>query len=217
MKILEIMKKRHSVRQYEDKKIEYEKRDILDVLIREINEETNLHIQVFYDEPDCFNSALAHYGRVFGVKNYICMVGKKAEKLDENCGYFGEQLVLKAQELGLNTCWVALTHGKSKAIVLPDEKEAIIIALGYGKNQGKMHRNKDMRKVCNVDMNSPDWFIKGMEAVQLAPTAINQQQYYFTYQKDGKVSAVSKWGPYSKIDLGIVKYHFEAVTGIQVE
>ena len=27
--------------------------------------------------------------------------------------YYGEKIVLKCQELGLNTCWVAMTHGKS--------------------------------------------------------------------------------------------------------
>ena len=39
------------------------------------------------------------------------MVGKKSE--EEKAGYFGEHLVLKAQALGLNTCWVAMTFKKS--------------------------------------------------------------------------------------------------------
>lgn len=216
MEILECMKARHSVRSYIKKSIEKEKREILDKAIEEINKETGLHIQIFYEEPSCFDSLLAHYGKITGVENYICLVGKKSKDLDETCGYFGEKLVLLAQELGLNTCWVAMTHGKSQALISSDEKEVIIIALGYGKTQGVSHKNKTIEKVCNIDSNSPEWFKKGMEAVQLAPTAINQQQYYFTY-KDGKVRAISKFGPCSKIDLGIVKYHFEVVTGIKVD
>ena len=55
----------------------------------------------------------------------------------------------------------------------------------------------------------------GPEAAMLAPTAVNQQK--FRFELDGeKVSAVSTGGFYSKIDLGIVKYHFEAASGHKV-
>ncbi len=37
------------------------------------------------------------------------MIGKKGPTLEESCGYYGERLVLLAQQLGLNTCWVAMT------------------------------------------------------------------------------------------------------------
>lgn len=73
--------------------------------------------------------------------NYIALVGKKGDRLEERCGYYGEKLVLKAQELGLNTCWVVLTHGKSRAEVAAGEKEVIIISLGYGKTQGAGREN----------------------------------------------------------------------------
>lgn len=115
MEILELMKQRHSVRQYTDRPIEPDKRRVLDTLTAQINADTGLHIQLFYDEPSCFSSMMAHYGKFSGVKNYIALVGPKSPTLDEDLGYYGEVLVLKAQELGLNTCWVAMTHGKSKA------------------------------------------------------------------------------------------------------
>lgn len=113
MELLDLMKKRHSVRQYADTRIEADKRAVLDALIAQINQEVGLHIQIFYEEPRCFDSFLAHYGKFTGVKNYIALAGKKTPDLEEKLGYYGEKLVLKAQELGLNTCWVALTHGKS--------------------------------------------------------------------------------------------------------
>lgn len=78
-------------------------------------------------------------------------------------GYYGEQLVLKAQELGLNTCWVAMTHGKSAAKVSKGEKLAIVISLGYGANQGVAHQSKKLSSVCNQSENIPEWFAKGME------------------------------------------------------
>ena len=123
--------------------------------------------------------------------------------------------MLKAQEIGLNTCWVALTHGKSMAKIENDEKLAIIISLGYGENQGASHKNKPLSAVCNITDESPEWFAKGMEAVMLAPTAMNQQKFKFVLKGD-QVEAASTGGFYSKIDLGIVKYHFEAVSGHKV-
>lgn len=46
--------------------------------------------------------------------------------------------------------------------------------------------------------------------------ARGQQKFLFEL-KNGVVTAKSLWGFYSKIDLGIVKYHFEAVTGHEVK
>ncbi len=215
MDILEVMKSRHSVRQYTDKKIESEKRNILNRLSEECNAESGMNIQIIYDEPKCFDSFMAHYGKFSGCTNYIAVVGKKGKGLDEKAGYYGEKLVLKAQELGLNTCWVAMTHGKSAAKIKRGEKLAILISLGYGANQGVAHKSKQLSDVCNHTEESPEWFAKGMEAVMLAPTAMNQQKYKFTLTGE-RVEAIATGGFYSKIDLGIVKYHFEAVSGHKV-
>lgn len=213
MEILEIMRQRHSVRQYSEQPIEQEKRSLLDALVEEINQETGMHIQIIYDEPECFDSFLAHYGKFTGVRNYIALIGKKSAKLDETLGYYGEKLVLKAQELGLNTCWVALSHGKSKAVVGRGEKQLCLISLGYGTTQGVEHKNKPLQEVCNYSDQLPDWFLAGINAALLAPTAMNQQKFRFELQPDGNVKASCGSGFYTKLDLGIAKYHFEAVSG----
>lgn len=126
-----------------------------------------------------------------------------------------EKNVLKCQELGLNTCWVAMTHGKSKAEIRRGQKLLIIISLGYGETQGVPHKSKSIAELGQADQKT-EWFEKGMEAVSLAPTAVNQQKFYFEL-KNGILTAKSLGGFYSKIDLGIVKYHFEAVTGHEVK
>ena len=212
MEILEIMKKRHSVRQYTDRAIEQDKRVILDTLIKEINEKEGLSIQIIYDDSNCFDSFMAHYGKFTGVSNYIALVGKKASNLEEKLGYYGEELVLKAQELGLNTCWVALTHGKSKAIINKGEKQVCLIALGYGVSQGVAHKSKPMEALYKSSQPIPEWFQIGMQAVMLAPTAMNQQKFCFTLMPDETVKVTSKRGFYTKLDLGIVKYHFDVVS-----
>lgn len=211
--MIEIMKQRHSVRQYTDQPIESEKRSVLDSLISNINKKANLHIQMIYDDPKCFDSFMAHYGKFTGVRNYIALVGKKSSNLDETLGYYGEELVLKAQELGLNTCWVALTHGKSKAIIDKGEKMLCLIAVGYGVTQGTPHKSKPLQQLCNYSAEMPEWFLSGVNAALLAPTAMNQQKFRFELQSDGTVKASCGSGFYTKLDLGIAKYHFESVSG----
>ncbi len=211
--MLELMKARHSVRAYLNKAIDSETRQTLNATARELNEKGKLNIQIIYDEPECFNSRMAHYGSFRNCANYICMVGKKAPDLEERCGYYGEMLVLKAQELGLNTCWAALTHGKSAAKIGENEKEVIVIALGYGETQGNSRKSKSAQDVSNLSSESPEWFRRGVEAALLAPTAINQQKFNLKLE-NGKVSVKHPLiGPCLKIDLGIVKCHFELGAG----
>ena len=214
MDAMTLMNARHSVRQYEDKPIPAE---ILAELKQEIaacNRESGLHIQLVTDEPKAFDGFIAHYGKFRGVKNYLALVGPKGAGLDEKCGYYGERLVLKAQALGLNTCWVALTYsrGKSRCTVAPGEKLVCVIALGYGKTQGAAHKTKTPAEVSNVTPESPQWFKDGVDAALLAPTAMNQQQFMLTL-KDDVVEATARPGVCAKVDLGIVKYHFELAAG----
>jgi hypothetical protein len=149
------------------------------------------------------------------------MVGPKGEDLEERVGYYGERIVLKAQQLGLNTCWVALTFNKRKAhYVLADgEKLVIVIAIGYGTTQGVPHKSKPLGKVAHVS-GAGDWFARGAAAALLAPTAINQQQFWL--ERDGedengmpRVKAVAKRGTHARVDLGIVKYRFEQGAGAE--
>ena len=211
--IMEVMTARHSVRQYLDKPITEDIRKQLDEYTAQLNEQGNLNMQIIYDEPECFNSRLAHYGRFENCSNYIAIIGKKEADLDERAGYYGELLVLKAQELGLNTCWVALTHGKSQAIINEGETEVIIISLGYGKTQGHPHKGKSPSDVSNITSSSPEWFKKGVEAALLAPTAVNQQKFKFTLNGNTVSAKHGLMGSCLKIDLGIVKCHFELAAG----
>ena len=214
MSIMEAMKQRHSVRQYTDQPIDEEVLKTLQMEIETCNQESGLSIQLVTNEPKAFDSFMAHYGKFSGVTNYIALVGKKSNMLDELCGYYGERLVLKAQQLGLNTCWVALTYKKIPGAftVNKGEKLTVVIALGYGKTQGTAHKSKSMEAVSNITPDSPEWFKKGVETALLAPTAMNQQKFSLSYA-DRKVSARAGAGLYAKMDLGIVKYHFELGAG----
>ncbi|MCH5197430.1 MAG: nitroreductase [Oscillospiraceae bacterium] len=213
MDIMELMRERHSVRQYLNKPIPEDIRNALNDCCRSLNAESGLNMQIIYDEPECFNSALARYGHFENANNYIALIGKKAPGLDERCGFFGEMLVLKAQELGLNTCWAALTHGKSKANIGRNEKEVIIISLGYGKTAGKERKSKSLSEVSDLRADSPEWYKRGIEAALMAPTAINQQKFSFSRNGSEVSAKAALFGPELKVDLGIVKCHFELAAG----
>lgn len=214
MSITEAMNTRHSVRQYTDKALGEGVVLALKEEIDACNRESGLHIQLVTNEPKAFDGFMAHYGKFSGVTNYIAMIGKKGPTLEETCGYYGERLVLFAQQLGLNTCWVAMTYSKIKtAFVLNSgEKLCIVIALGYGATQGVPHKSKTIQDVVKAEEPLPGWFQDGVKAALLAPTAMNQQKFTFSLT-DNRVSVKAGMGFYAKIDLGIVKYHFEIGAG----
>jgi nitroreductase len=212
MDLLEAVKKRHAVRQYTDKIIEGDiKEDLLDI-IDKCNKESGLSIQLCLDNEKIFGGGfLSRFTLFKNVQNCIAIVGKKSKDLDEKAGYYGEKIVIKATQLGLNTCWAAGGYNKSKINVEieKDEKFVIAIAIGYGIDDGKSHKVKPIEKLGSAKGEMPHWFKKGLEAAQLAPTARNQQKFQFTLLDGNVVKADTSFGFFTKIDLGIAKYHFE--------
>ena len=221
MTIQEAIEARHSVRAYKEQPLTEEIVRALEEQIAILNDEGQLHIQLILNEPKAFQGTLAKYGKFRGVTNYIVMAGKKSEDLDERVGYYGEHLVLLAQTLGLNTCWVGLSYSKVPGTYVLDdgEKIACYIAIGYGETQGVGHKIKTVEQVSNASDITPSWFKKGVEAALLAPTAVNQQKFSFEYVgvENSRHKVLAKRGfsmiGYTQMDLGIAKYHFEIGAG----
>ena len=221
MTIQEAIEARHSVRAYKEQPLTEKIVRMLEEQIAILNDEGQLHIQLILNEPKAFQGTLAKYGKFRGVNNYIVMAGKKSEDLDERVGYYGEHLVLLAQTLGLNTCWVGLSYSKVPGTYVLDEGEKIAcyIALGYGETQGVGHKIKTVEQVSNASDITPSWFKKGVEAALLAPTAVNQQKFSFEYvgMDNSRHKILAKRGfsmiGYTQMDLGIAKYHFELGAG----
>ena len=223
MTLEEAIRARHSVRQYIEKPIEAEKIQRLQDLINECNREGKLRIQLVTEEPAAFAGGIAKYSKFVGVRNYIVMVCKKGD--DVALGYYGEKVVLLAQMLGLNTCWVGASYRKQpdQYKVEKDEMLVCVVSLGYGANQGKQHPQKrtvadvtDDQRTTDHGQPFPDWFVNGVEAALLAPTAVNQQKFTFILHDNNKVEAQKRFAifaSYAPIDLGIAKCHFEIGAG----
>lgn len=216
MDVREAVRTRHSVRKYKDTPIPDGLVDELNTLIRSCNEESGLHLQLILDDPECFNTLLNHYGWFSNVRNYIAVAGPKAlPDLEERGGYYGQKLVIAAQQAGLNTCWVAGTYkkGKCKAELREGEELVCVIAIGYGENEGKKHKSKPLSRLCSVPEDEmPGWFRNGVKAAMMAPTAMNQQKFHISLE-DGEAVITAGKGPMTQIDLGIVKYNFEVISG----
>ena len=218
MNLVEAIQARHSVRKYTDQPIEADKLTTLRAAIEDANAQSGLNIQLVVDEPKGFNGLfISTYGQFSGVRNYIVMAAPKGQAWEEKVGYFGEKLVLLAQTIGLNTCWAGLTYKKIPGTFTLRDGDIVhcMIALGYGVDAGKQHPLKPAEKFFEADGEVPSWFLSGLEAALLAPTAVNQQKFKFFLHGGNKVATktfFSPWG-YTQIDLGIVKYHFEIGAG----
>lgn len=228
MESIEAIRCRHAVRSYEPRPIEPALLDDLRGLIDACNDEGRLHMQLIANEPEAFGGFIAHYSKFENVRNYVAVVGKKAADLEERAGYHGQRVVLRAQQLGLNTCWVALTFSKRKShhVLASGEKLVCVIALGYGSTQGRERKTKPVESLCSaapgiegvsfsVESEQPAWFFAGVRAAQLAPTALNQQRFRFELVSPDRVRARSLGGPNTSVDLGIAKLHFEIGAGLE--
>ena len=221
MTLQEAIQARHSVRAYTGRPLTDEDAQALQEKIEELNRMGQLHIQLIRNEPKAFLGPFARYGKFRNVTDYLVMAGVKADDLDERIGYYGEQLVLFAQTIGLNTCWVGLSYTKIPGTYVLNEGEVIqaYISIGYGATQGVTHKIKRIDQVSNVSASTPEWFRRGVEAALLAPTAINQQKFSFEFvgNTDGLPQVRAKKGfslvGYTHMDLGIAKYHFEIGAG----
>ncbi len=221
MTLKKAIQARHSVRAYTGRPLTDEDAQALQEKIEKLNRMGQLHIQLIRNEPKAFLGPFAKYGKFRNVTDYLVMAGVKADDLDERIGYYGEQLVLFAQTIGLNTCWVGLSYTKIPGTYVLNEGEVIqaYISIGYGATQGVSHKIKRIDQVSNVSDSTPEWFRRGVEAALLAPTAINQQKFSFEFvgNTDGLPQVRAKKGfslvGYTHMDLGIAKYHFEIGAG----
>lgn len=210
---LEAIRARHAVRTYTAKPLSPAVIDGLEKEIEQCNRLGQLHFQLVTEHEDAFKSLIPLFGRFKHVKNYIALAAKKQRGFYETCGYYGARLMVKAQQAGLNSCWVTSTYNRKKCPVslAPDEELVGVIAIGYGTTDGTQHKSKTMDRLCSPC--SDKWFTDGMNAAVLAPTGLNRQDFFIEALGNTVSIRPASGRPMSLIDTGIVKYHFEIGAG----
>lgn len=226
MNIKEAINERCSRRTYRPEYLREKDVKCLNEMIREINEEQGLHLQLIMDEGN-FSKIKLSYGMFKNVHGFIAMVGRSDHpNLKEVLGYFGEKLILLATSMGLGTCWVGGTYKKDSCIceVEPGERLEAIITIGYVEENQHMkekvissfakRKRKKAVDMLQSDEQVPDWILEGLEAVEKAPSAMNKQPVEFLW-KDGTLKAhIEGEHGFEEMDLGIAKLHFELGTGM---
>ena len=175
-------------------------------------------------------------GAMFSGRVYCCaaLIGGEDDLSAEKVGYYGQELVLFATQLGLGTCWVAGTYDPKSLSVAPGPGEKLwdVIPMGYATEKTpkkqtliraairrKARRLESLVESVTPFAELPDWVKKGAQAVSLGPSAVNQQPVNILWREGRAFARLWKNGHgLGHNDLGIAKKQFElgaAACGVQ--
>lgn len=208
---LEAIHSRHSVREYVEGPLTAEDLHALQEIVDATARESGLNIQLVQNNPEAFD-LIAKFGLITGCSTLIAFVAHKREQ-DEEIGYWGQHIVLEAQKIGLNTCWVGMfSRKKCKAVFSEDTAVRVVIAVGHGTSNGKPRKSKSPQDVTVVESGAqkPEWFDAAVEAALLAPTAMNRQAFTIVLAADGTTRIDVPGKGFTRVDGGIVRRNFEA-------
>ena len=191
--------------------------------ILEVNAESGFTIEFVEDGSRAFS----HFGRSYGlfknVRSLLLLKGNPGQPhFREKIGYYGEKLLLFAEGLGLSTCWVGGTFDRESFSYPEEEDVQAVILLGYGGEGGLKEKiissflpakKRAWESRIEGDSPFPKWVREGMEAVALAPSALNKQKPFFHYHEAILTATVENTCEMDLVDLGIAKYHFEVAVG----
>ncbi|MEJ6950789.1 nitroreductase family protein [Natronospora cellulosivora (SeqCode)] len=224
---------RKSHRNYSAKPIEEQLKKKIISFIDYLNKNIESVRAVFVEEGGgkVVKNIIGSYGLINGVNAYIAFIGDKDDiKVYEKIGYLGESCILELTSLELDTCWIAGFFKKDlveKEIKLKKNETIFAITpVGYStkkptftekilKKAIASNKRKSLDVLCHGGFNSkwPEWIKKAIEAVQVAPSTVNQQPWRFTVSKDMNsviISLNSERRVESKrLDCGIAMLHFE--------
>ena len=95
---------------------------------------------------------------LIGAPHYLVLLSAEHPHMAENAGYMMEDLILKLEDLNLNSCWLTFADGEKvkKALGLKSPlMVAAVAAFGFGeKRSKKLHFN--ILSMSNVDISSRD-------------------------------------------------------------
>lgn len=182
--------------------------------VGQCNRRAGLNIRLICDRSEPFSGFSKGTGGIKGVRDYLLFAGPASDPdLAEKCGYYGEEIILTAQSIGLATCWVGGTYDRKRCLPLLEQGEELVCAAAVGYPAGPVQEASPHRapeELADGWESGPEWFRAGIRSVQYAPSAMNRQGYRFIFQEDGSVLAQLRGtSSFALVDLGIAKRHFE--------
>lgn len=224
---------RHSRRSYTGEPVPSGSLDALESLAASFRPWSRVRAVLVREAPaSVFLGIVGSYGGISGAPSAIVLVGEK-DVPGERIGYVGEALVLEATALGLDTCWVGgfFSAAATRRLVSMEDGERVhaIIALGHAQQQvsrkervlfgqGRAKHRRALEEIAGGAEGWPTWVRQGLEAVRVAPSAMNRQPWRFSYDEGSErvpeSIVVSFDGPDApkiskRLDCGIAMLHFE--------
>jgi nitroreductase len=212
--ISEIIRKRYSCRSYSDRPVE-------DSVLREFSDlvaapqsgpfgHTPRFVLISMDSlPRDEWKKLGTYGVIKNARLFLAGMISPAPFMTQDYGYCKEKLILKATELGLNTCWMGGTFAISAfgraSGMRRNELLPTITPVGYAADRRSL-TERVMRRFAGSDHRLP-WpalffesdvatalspervgaYSEALENVRLAPSASNKQPWRIVYDKNRNI------------------------------
>lgn len=230
---LDLLRTRHSVRNYDNQPLDDETARHLRAEITYINShDPALFIELVVDDDSPFQGFTTSYGFFKGVRNYIAVVvDDHFPNAIERAGYYGEQLVIYATKMGLGTCFVGGMFNADNVKVNLRAGRRVLYLIAVGRQEGKptmissvmsklIHRKQmpwqqyfESLNGLDTSLASNPWIKDGLKAMQCAPSAMNRRPVRIHEKEDGSIGAYVKdaSNTYALLDLGIAKYNFQYV------
>ncbi|MFC1900465.1 nitroreductase family protein [Chloroflexota bacterium] len=184
------------------------------------------------DSPvDLYKGIVGSYGKIVSAPSFIAFIGDMdSPNVQEEIGYTGEGIILEAESLKLNTCWMGAFYRRDVAASFVEMKSSerivAISAVGYAvgiKSFGERlitgfgwtHRRKSLSSIAD-GLHESEWSkpVKdALEAAKIAPSATNRQPWIFTVTPDSITVSVNRPGMEfnvaKRLDCGIAMLHLE--------
>ena len=229
--IMEVIKDRHSVRNYQEIALTSEMIHKIKLYIEKLCTpyKGKIRIELICNDNADKKVKLGTYGVIKGAKYFLVAAIANEEENSVLLGYTLEKIVLYCTSLGLGTVWLGGTYNKSQfaeAINLKED-EQIKIVVPVGKEADKKTLlSKVMGSQSKKRKDFSELFFDGgiknpltkeaagvyemaLEMVRLAPSAINKQPWRVIMQGDLLHFYMVDNKNFHEIDLGIGLAHFD--------
>lgn len=213
---IEAINMRRSRRTYRAKALSDDVKNVIKEMVDAVNENEGLHF-IFVDD------ARPAFTLFTGSFSMIAVCGTDTQKVRENCGFYGESIILQCVYHGLGTSWATDTYNENKVLTMlklpKEERLYAVITVGYVKDSlslkektmyKTLHKQnrpyQKMYEVCDTEL--PEYYKYAMQLVEKAPSSVNRRPVKFRYENNVLSAYVEE--PYSdkSIDFGIAKLHF---------
>ncbi len=231
-----LISNRKSVREFKNKSIEQKYFNEIESYInnsKKLLPEISVEMKIF-DNKDSYaklNKIAGYNGYMIEAPNYVILLSDNKKGYIENSGYVGERLMLKARDLGIDSCWITFEDSnaiKEKLSISSDKEVTAIIALGY--EDEKKAKNKSVSdrlgveeivymnewgNNANVSELEERYLLEAFTYARMAPSSLNRQPWRFIIDGGNIVLAVKKDGFASdyeaSIDTGIAMLYFSLI------